>query len=99
MNTANKDLRSASDPNAQIYGPARIGAGRINLPNAGAQSVIAFDKASPNLVSVSFGTLEVTGTTTLSRQATVLNKGEGVFLWDVEGKRYFDFLSAYSAVN
>ena len=29
----------------------------------------------------------------------VLNKGEGVFLWDVEGKRYFDFLSAYSAVN
>lgn len=29
----------------------------------------------------------------------VLNKGEGVFVWDVEGKRYFDFLSAYSAVN
>src|SRR5215204_292278 len=29
----------------------------------------------------------------------VLNKGEGVFLWDVEGKRYYDFLSGYSAVN
>jgi ornithine--oxo-acid transaminase len=29
----------------------------------------------------------------------VLHKGEGVFLWDVEGKRYYDFLSAYSAVN
>ncbi len=29
----------------------------------------------------------------------VLCKGEGVFLWDVEGKRYYDFLSAYSAVN
>ncbi len=29
----------------------------------------------------------------------VLSKGEGVFLWDVEGKRYYDFLSAYSAVN
>jgi ornithine--oxo-acid transaminase len=29
----------------------------------------------------------------------VLKKGEGVFLWDVEGKRYYDFLSAYSAVN
>jgi len=29
----------------------------------------------------------------------VLSKGEGVFLWDVEGKQYFDFLSAYSAVN
>jgi ornithine--oxo-acid transaminase len=29
----------------------------------------------------------------------VLSKGEGIFVWDVEGKRYFDFLSAYSAVN
>lgn len=29
----------------------------------------------------------------------VLSKGEGVYLWDVEGKRYFDFLSAYSAIN
>jgi ornithine--oxo-acid transaminase len=29
----------------------------------------------------------------------VLAKGEGVFLWDVEGKKYYDFLSAYSAVN
>ncbi|KAH8258673.1 hypothetical protein KR038_003676 [Drosophila bunnanda] len=28
-----------------------------------------------------------------------LTKGEGVFVWDVEGKRYFDYLSAYSAVN
>jgi len=29
----------------------------------------------------------------------VLEKGEGIFVWDVEDKRYFDFLSAYSAVN
>ena len=29
----------------------------------------------------------------------VLDRGEGVFVWDVEGKKYFDFLSAYSAVN
>ena len=29
----------------------------------------------------------------------VLSKGEGVYVWDVEGKRYYDFLSAYSAVN
>ncbi|GAA4027741.1 ornithine--oxo-acid transaminase [Hymenobacter glaciei] len=29
----------------------------------------------------------------------VLNRGEGVHLWDVDGKQYFDFLSAYSAVN
>ena len=29
----------------------------------------------------------------------VLNKGEGVHVWDLEGKKYYDFLSAYSAVN
>lgn len=29
----------------------------------------------------------------------VLSRGSGVFMWDVEGKKYFDFLSAYSAVN
>ncbi len=29
----------------------------------------------------------------------VIDKGEGVYVWDVEGKKYYDFLSAYSAVN
>jgi len=29
----------------------------------------------------------------------VLNRGEGVYVWDVEGRKYYDFLSAYSAVN
>lgn len=29
----------------------------------------------------------------------VLDRGEGVFVWDLEGKRYYDFLSAYSAIN
>lgn len=29
----------------------------------------------------------------------VLSRGEGVYVWDVEGKQYFDFLSAYSAIN
>lgn len=29
----------------------------------------------------------------------VLSKGEGAYVWDLEGKKYFDFLSAYSAVN
>ncbi len=29
----------------------------------------------------------------------LLNRGEGVFVWDLDGKRYYDFLSAYSAVN
>ncbi|GAB3520964.1 ornithine aminotransferase [Emticicia fontis] len=31
--------------------------------------------------------------------SVVLDKGKGVYVWDIEGKRYYDFLSAYSAVN
>ena len=29
----------------------------------------------------------------------VLERGEGIYVWDVNNKKYFDFLSAYSAVN
>lgn len=29
----------------------------------------------------------------------VLQRGKGIFVWDTDGKKYFDFLSAYSAVN
>src|SRR4051812_13710986 len=29
----------------------------------------------------------------------VIERGEGVYVWDVEGKKYYDFLSAYSALN
>ena len=29
----------------------------------------------------------------------VLQRGEGVFVWDIDNRRYYDFLSAYSAVN
>src|SRR5450759_1146658 len=29
----------------------------------------------------------------------VIDRGEGVFVWDIDGKRYYDFLSGYSAVN
>lgn len=39
------------------------------------------------------------GTNTYHPLPVVLSRGEGVFVWDVEGKKYYDFLSAYSAVN
>ncbi|MEI9934472.1 MAG: aminotransferase class III-fold pyridoxal phosphate-dependent enzyme [Ferruginibacter sp.] len=40
-----------------------------------------------------------TARTIIIRCPVVLNRGEGVFVWDVDGKRYYDFLSGYSAVN
>ncbi len=39
------------------------------------------------------------GATNYHPLPVVLDRGEGVYVWDVEGKRYYDFLSAYSAVN
>ncbi|TYA71670.1 ornithine--oxo-acid transaminase [Seonamhaeicola marinus] len=39
------------------------------------------------------------GSNTYKPLPVVLSRGEGVYVWDVEGKRYYDFLSAYSAVN
>lgn len=39
------------------------------------------------------------GATNYHPLPVVLSKGQGPFVWDLEGKRYFDFLSAYSAVN
>lgn len=39
------------------------------------------------------------GATNYAPLPVVLSRGEGAFLWDVEGRRYYDFLSAYSAVN
>lgn len=42
---------------------------------------------------------EAHGAHTYQSIPVVLNKGKGVHVWDTDGKRYFDFLSAYSAVN
>ncbi len=83
MNTATNDVRSGIAANAQIYGPARVGAGRVDAPNAVAQSVIAFDAQRPNGVSVSFGNVEVVSTTTLTRTVSVVNKGTATATFDL----------------
>jgi len=42
---------------------------------------------------------KISGAHNYTSLPVVLSSGEGVFVWDVEGRRYYDFLSAYSAVN
>ena len=74
MNTATTDVRSDTDDIAPIYGPSRVGGGRVDVPNAALGNILAYDKTSPSQVSVSFGTLEVTTTKSLSKQVTVSNK-------------------------
>jgi subtilisin family serine protease len=76
MNTANNDLRSARADNAPIYGPGRVGAGRITLTDASANSVIAYNAEEAGVVSVSFGAPEVVGDMTTAKNIHVVNKSD-----------------------
>lgn len=75
MNTASSPVRSAAAPASTVYGPQRVGAGRITLGDAGAASVVAYNATDEGRVSVSFGAIEVIGSTTLSKTIRVVNKG------------------------
>jgi hypothetical protein len=74
--TANHDLFTTIAHTTQ-YGVGRVGAGRNDVGNAAAATVVAFNGTDSNLVGVSFGVVEspVGGTTTLTKNITVENKG------------------------
>jgi subtilisin family serine protease len=77
MNTAVNNLRADLPASAALLAPARVGAGRIDLPRAIASEVGAYNDSAPGLVSVSFGNVEALGTTTLTRKIRIFNKGNG----------------------
>src|SRR5581483_11033754 len=70
-------------PGLQRYSPSRVGAGRIDLPDAATDSVIAFDPDNPDLVSLSFGAPEVANTLTLTKTIRLLNKGSSPVTYSV----------------
>lgn len=55
------------------YGPGRVGAGGVNLNNILNAELIAYNASNPELVSISFGVVEVTGAQTATSQLTVQN--------------------------
>jgi MYXO-CTERM domain-containing protein len=75
MNTATHDiyLNSIDNPRKRI-GPGRVGAGRVDLTTATAGSVLAYDAAHPERVSLSFDTIDVVGQVTETRQIQLKNK-------------------------
>ncbi|MCD4686117.1 MAG: S8 family serine peptidase, partial [Anaerolineae bacterium] len=64
MNTATHDLFTGNNFTPPIYGPARVGAGRMDAVNAFASAVIAYNTVNPAQVSASFGLLNVASATT-----------------------------------
>ncbi|MCZ7540196.1 MAG: S8 family serine peptidase [Anaerolineae bacterium] len=76
MNTATHFVYQGSNQTPPIYGPARVGVGRLDVANASNSDVIAYNAAAPELVSVSFGILDADAPTALVRNITVENKGQ-----------------------
>lgn len=78
MNTSTVDIPVVQGQ-PTVYGPGRIGTGRINPANAfnlgTGPKVIAYDQTAPTLVSVSFGLIEASSSTTASRVIELKNKG------------------------
>jgi subtilisin family serine protease len=75
MNTASHDLFTGSHGAGSKFSVARIGAGRIDLQDAGSAEVVAYNDDSSGGVSISFGAPEVVGNASLIRTARVANKG------------------------
>lgn len=74
MNTATHDVYSQAGPQGPIYGPARVGAGRVDTLNAVDNGIIAYDSENPDLVSVAFGVVDVSAEqVVLERTITVEN--------------------------
>jgi subtilisin family serine protease len=75
MNTAAHDIFSQFNKTGPKYGPARVGAGRVDIPAALASTSLALIDDGSGSVSVSFGDLEVAGTVTRTKTIRVHNRG------------------------
>jgi len=88
MNTSTVDIPVTVGVATPLYGPGRMGVGRIDPANAfnlsgGGPKVIAYDQASPELVSVSFGLIEAVGAYTQTRTIELRNKGTSSVTYNV----------------
>ena len=74
MNTATNPVYSQPGPDGPVYGPERVGAGRVDAVAAVSTGVIAYDSSAPDGVSVAFGVVDVGAeTVTVRRTVTVEN--------------------------
>jgi subtilisin family serine protease len=85
MNTANHDVSTTEGGTGTIYGPNRVGAGRIDAPAAVSNTVLAYAEAGSGVVSASFGVVEVgSAQVQTARRITVANKGVSTAVYRVD---------------
>lgn len=75
MNTAVNNLFGSTNGQPPLHAPQRVGTGRVDVPRAAAGQVIMYNAEQPELVSLSFGALEVRTPTVLTKTLTVRNLG------------------------
>ncbi|MEN3359795.1 MAG: hypothetical protein V7637_3777, partial [Mycobacteriales bacterium] len=75
MNTADKDIFTGPNHTGDKYAPNRVGAGRVDVPPALDNQVLAYVVNDPGAVSVSFGPVAVTVPRVLTKTVRVVNKG------------------------
>jgi subtilisin family serine protease len=76
MNTADADVFTGPDHTGLTQAPNRVGAGRVHVPPALGNEVLAMVADDPGAVSVSFGPVAVTHAMTLTKTVRVVNKGD-----------------------
>jgi subtilisin family serine protease len=74
MNTATQDVYVGAGHTGDVYGPERVGAGRVKADAAVETGTLAYNKDDAGAVSVSFGPLAVTKDTTVTKTIRVVNK-------------------------
>ena len=85
MNNADHDLYTDANKTGDIYGPARVGAGRVDALSAVQGNVLAYDQDVPGAVSASFGVIEAPingGTVARSQTVRVQNTGDSDATFD-----------------
>ncbi|KQS73230.1 S8 family serine peptidase [Modestobacter sp. Leaf380] len=84
MNTATHDLYTEPGQTGEVYGPNRVGAGRIDAPAALRNQVLAYAEAGSGVVTASFGVVEVDAEwVTATKTITVDNKGRNAAVYRV----------------
>jgi subtilisin family serine protease len=83
MNTATNDVFGLPDAGHPLQTVQRIGTGRVNVPQATETSAIIYNTERPELVSLSFGAVEITEATTISKTLTVSNFGDAAASYSV----------------
>lgn len=75
MNTADHNLYSGASQTGDMYGPGRVGSGRVDAYLASQTQTVMYNSSDAGAVSVSFGAPEVKGTATATKMVTVKNLG------------------------